>query len=92
MSLTTEQFEELMKTLTQNQNYRTGAWASVIEKARAYALMKTHGVYLDDRGNTCRPHEVDKSTEYYRDELLRAVERAFLEDTLLGNSIPVSAS
>jgi hypothetical protein len=89
--MTTESPEKLAKiveALQKNRSYQRGAWLLVTEAARKYAQMKAHGSYID-RGNSVTVCFSDREnmTKMYADEVLRAIERAYAEDALMGAAL-----
>lgn len=83
--LNEEQLKTIVEELSKQQKFQRGAWAKVNEIARQYAQMKLHGSYVENGSlHTISFSDRDRYTEMFKDNLLRAVEKAFLEDALTG--------
>ena len=80
--------EEDIKAIQQAQKYQAGAWARVLETAKKYGMVKLHGVTLQN-GEVNHIHfsEVEIYATTLRDQLLSDIERAMLEDALMGATI-----
>lgn len=79
--------ERIIKTLRAGSEMQASAWQQVQKVARQYVQMKLYGSYIDnDRcvniGSGC-----DRMVAHFQEELLREVERAFLEDALMGQTL-----
>lgn len=80
--------EQIVKRLTKEQRQQSHAWDSVVREARQYAQVKLFGSYLE-RGSVIKlaPGDVESYTRVMRDNVLREIERAFLEDALTGAAL-----
>jgi hypothetical protein len=80
---------KVLAELSKSRNFQRAAWAQVIEIGRKYAQMKLHGSYLERGGATVRVSfsETARLEEQFKTDLLYQVERAFLEDALMGVAI-----
>ena len=82
--------EATLEKLLTAQQYHTAAWNEVISLARQYHQMKTHGSYIE-RGKpgvtqVCFGDQ-KRFIEMFHRDLLTAIERACLEDALLGQAL-----
>lgn len=80
---------QILSSLQKVQGFQTAAWERVIRSARAYAQAKNFGTTLDSDGQTSViPHSNREGAEkYLLDELLRDIQFAFQEDTLVGQEL-----
>lgn len=82
------QLEQIIAKLREGQQLQTAAWQEVQQFGRQYAQMTLHGSYLENgRCVTVCHSDRKRYAEHYRDEMLRACERAFLEDALMGAAV-----
>jgi hypothetical protein len=80
-----KQLEQIIAKLREDQQMQTSAWHEVHRCARQYVQMKLHCSYIENGRVVLRhPSEQKSYTDMFRDNLLRACERAFLEDALMG--------
>lgn len=87
--------EEVIKQVVDEalkaQKYRNGAWLKVIDEGRKYAMMKATGKYIKgDSVISISFSDRESYIEMFRNNLLHAVEDAFVEDALVGISIPTN--
>jgi hypothetical protein len=87
MFVSTE-LEQIITELREGQQQQTAAWQEVQQLCRRYAQMSLHSSYIESgqcvwvgRGQR------DAYAEVFRDKLLQACERAFLEDALMGAAV-----
>jgi hypothetical protein len=81
----TKTVEAIMKA----HAYRRGAWVKVIEESRKYAMMKTHGKYIENgKVITVSYNDRQSYEDLFKGNLLRYAEDAFLEDALVGQEVP----
>ena len=86
-----EVIQQVVEQALKAQKYRNGAWLKVIEEGRQYAMMKTTGKYIKgDAVMHVGMHDQESYIEMFKNKLLYAVEDAFVEDALLGISIPTN--
>ena len=87
-----EAINRVVDQVLKAQKYRNGAWLKVIEEGRKYAMMKSTGKYVDHNDTiiSVSGSDTEAYLEQYKWSLLRAVEDAFVEDALLGMSIPTN--
>jgi len=85
---------EIIAELAKAQGRHTSAWLEVIEWARKYAMMKTHGSYIDDKGVMMHMigHDREAHESYYTKSLLRAIMIAYAEDALFGADVATHVS
>lgn len=88
MSTEAEELTTVVAELVKSRKYQRGAWQKVIDEARKYAQMKAHGTYIE-RGNVmhCCPGDLEPYTKRFRDNLLQAVESAYIEDAIMGAAL-----
>lgn len=80
--------EQIIKTLREGQSMQTEAWALVLRCARQYAQVKLHGSYIENgRCILLGKRDQESYQSMFRENLLREVERAFLEDALMGQAL-----
>jgi len=77
---------ETLAELAKHVKYQNGAWAEVQRIARQYAMMKAHGRFIETNGELIEVNRasIEQYVEMFKENLLRAIERAFVEDALLG--------
>jgi hypothetical protein len=79
---------ETLEALLRAQRFQGGAWATVIEKARIYAMAEATGSYVEN-GNRIgiSRGEKERYVQMFADNLLWAVRDAFFEDAMMGAAI-----
>ena len=86
-----EVIQQVVEQTLKAQKYRNGAWLKVIDEGRKYAMMKATGKYIErDSVISVGLSDRESYIEMFRNNLLHAVEDAFVEDALLGISIPTN--
>jgi len=82
---------KIIEMLRTAQGMQSGAWALVQRVARQYAQVKLHGSYIDGSGSghcvSVGHAQRERMAAHFLEELLREVERAFLEDALMGQTV-----
>lgn len=83
---------ETLELLLKAQKCQTEAWQAVITIARQYQQMKLHGSYVERSIDgpyviSVCGSEVERYTVMFHENMLRAIERAFLEDALVGQAL-----
>jgi hypothetical protein len=88
MTTSPEKMAEIVAALQKSRSYQRGAWLLVTEAARKYAQMKAHGSYMEN-GNCITVCATDREnyTEMFKGNLLRAVEKAYAEDAIMGAAL-----
>lgn len=86
--------EQIIAKLAESQRLHTAAWEEVRRAGRKYAQMKLHGSCIDSHGNNVLVHFSSRKDheQHFEREVLSAIERAFLEDALLGASVQQTLS
>lgn len=80
---------QVVEKVLEAQRFRNGAWTRVIEEGRKYALMKGSGCYVEnEKLIKVSFSDVESYTRMFQENLLRYVEDAVVEDTLVGMAIP----
>ena len=91
--MTPVQLAQAITNLKQAQAYQRGAWVKVQECGRQWAMVKAHGCYVE-RGNRISLSKRDQESyeEMFRENLLRAVQDAFIEDAITGQTFDENAN
>jgi hypothetical protein len=83
-----KQLEQIVIKLREGRQMQTSAWDEVLREARQYAQVKLHTSYIENgRVIQLNRRDSDAYVNMIRDNLLRACERAFLEDALMGATL-----
>jgi hypothetical protein len=89
VSMSRGELEKVVSALDTARKLQRGAWDRVQNKARQWAMLKAHGVYINEHGHSVRVSsgELDTYERVFRSNLLQEVEQAFAEDALMGIAV-----
>lgn len=88
MTTDADKMAAILAELTKSRAVQRAHWNEVVEYARAYAMIKLHGRYIEG-GSVVHINHADKKgyVDHFQYKLLESVERAFMEDAMMGAAI-----